>query len=91
MKRRLLLMSALILLLPGCMCQVYKRPGGPFSFTAGLLMNEEMKRLTIDHTLRTNLTGYSAQGFSATVDDAAVSAITEGVVKGVMKGIVPIP
>jgi hypothetical protein len=64
------------------MVNIYKRPGGPFSFTCGVLMNEEMRRLVIDHTLRTNLTGFSAQGVTATVDNEGVAAVVKGVVEG---------
>lgn len=76
----------LILSQSGCMVAVYGRPNGPKVFIAGVLVNDTMKRLAVDHMTKATSMGMSADGVNVQVDSASVEAVTKGVTEGVLKG-----
>lgn len=71
----------------GCMVCVYGRPNGPKVFIAGVLVNDTMKKLALDHMTKTTSMGMSADGVNVQVDNAGLEAVTKGVTDGVLKGL----
>lgn len=68
------------------MVAVYGRPNGPKVFIAGVLVNDTMKKLVVDHMTKATSMGMSADGVNVQVDSASVEAVTKGVTEGVLKG-----
>lgn len=78
------LVLATLLLCQGCVVQCYKRPGGPFSFTASFLMNDQLKKMAVDRMGKASSTGFTADGVNAEVDNEALKSVVEGAVKGAL-------
>lgn len=72
--------------LAGCRMAIVPMPNGKTAFVGSILTDPHWTKAEIRPDGSVVLSGYASS-----VDDAAVGKITEGVVRGVTKSVIPLP